>query len=158
MKAGRKYNLRPTGPSDIRRIEAGILNYGADMTIENNPYEVDLGRLVDLDKSGPFIGKAALQRIHEEGPTRKLVGIEISGKPLEFNMTKWPVEFHGKVIGQVTSAIHSPRIDRNIGYAMVPIERADLGNEFDVQHPDGQRTAVVVRKPFVDPRKEIPKS
>jgi hypothetical protein len=41
---------------------------------------------------------------------------------------------------------------------MVPIERADLGNEFDVRHPDGRRTAVVVRKPFVDPRKEIPKS
>jgi aminomethyltransferase len=158
MKAGRKYDLRPTGPSDIRRIEAGILNYGADMTIENNPYEVDLGRLVDLDKPSAFIGKAALQRIHEDGPTRKLVGIEIRGKPLEFNMTKWPIELHGKVIGQVTSAIHSPRIDRNIGYATVPIERADLGNEFDVQHPDGRRTAVVVRKPFVDPRKEIPKS
>lgn len=157
-KAGRKYNLRPTGPSDIRRIEAGILNYGADMTIENNPYEVDLDRLVDLDKPSAFIGKAALQRIHEEGPRRKLVGIEILGKPLEFNMTKWPVELRGKAIGHVTSAIHSPRIDRNIGYAMVPIERADLGNEFEVRHPDGRRSAVVVPKPFVDPRKEIPKS
>jgi aminomethyltransferase len=158
MTAGRKYNLRPTGPSDIRRIEAGILNYGADMTIENNPYEVDLGRLVDLDKSSPFIGRAALQRIQEQGPTRKLVGIEISGRPLLFNMTKWPVEFRGKVIGQVTSAIHSPRTDRNIGYAMVPIERADLGNEFEVRPPGGPRNAVVVPKPFIDPRKEIPKS
>ncbi len=158
MKAGRKYNLRPTGPSDIRRIEAGILNYGADMTIENNPYEVDLGRLVDLDKPSPFIGKAALQRIQEKGPTRKLVGIEISGRPLPFNMTKWPVEFRGKVIGQVTSAIHSPRIDRNIGYAMVPIERADLGNEFEVRPPGDRRNAVVVPKPFLDPRKAIPKS
>jgi aminomethyltransferase len=41
---------------------------------------------------------------------------------------------------------------------MVPIERADLGNEFEVLHPDGRRSAVVVPKPFIDPRKEIPKS
>src|SRR5207245_8002922 len=52
VKAGRKYKLRPTGPSDIRRIEAGILNYGADMTFENKPYEVRLGRTVDPCKPG----------------------------------------------------------------------------------------------------------
>jgi len=55
MKAGERYGIRPTGPSDIRRIEAGILNYGADMTIENNPYEVGLGWTVDLGKSADFI-------------------------------------------------------------------------------------------------------
>ena len=158
MKAGKKYDLRPTGPSDIRRIEAGILNYGADMTVENNPYEVDLGRLVDLDKANEFIGKAALQRIRDRGPSRKLVGMEIQGMPVEFNMTKWPVELRGKIVGQVTSAIHSPRLGKNIGYAIVPTGHADPGNEFDVLHPDGRRTAVVVEKPFIDPRKEIPKS
>ena len=40
MEAGKRYNIAPTGPSDIRRIEAGILNYGIDMTLDNNPYEV----------------------------------------------------------------------------------------------------------------------
>ncbi|TLZ43951.1 MAG: glycine cleavage system protein T, partial [Methanobacteriota archaeon] len=45
MRAGRKYNLRPTGPSDIRRIEGGFLNYGADMTVEDTPYHVGLDRL-----------------------------------------------------------------------------------------------------------------
>jgi len=158
MKAGKPYNIRPTGPSDIRRIEAGILNYGADMTLEENPYEVDLGRLVDLDKSGDFIGRAALQRIKDEGPKRKLAGIEISGKPVGFNMTKWPVEKRGRPIGRVTSAIYSPRLEKNIGYAMVPSEHADLGTELVVQHPAGPRTAVVVKKPFIDPGKEIPKS
>ncbi|MGH2538500.1 MAG: glycine cleavage system protein T, partial [Candidatus Promineifilaceae bacterium] len=43
MAAGRPFGIAPAGPSDIRRIEAGILNYGADMTAENNPYEVGLG-------------------------------------------------------------------------------------------------------------------
>ena len=158
MKAGKPYNIRPTGPSDIRRIEAGILNYGADMTMENNPYEVDLGRLVDLDKSSDFIGRAALQRIKDEGPKRKLAGIEISGEPIGFNMTKWPVERRGRPIGCVTSAIYSPRLKKNIGYAIVPSEHADLGNELIVLHPDGPRTAVIVKKPFIDPGKEIPKS
>ncbi len=158
MKAGKPYNIRPTGPSDIRRIEAGILNYGADMTIENNPYEVGLGWTVDLDKSADFVGKAALQRIKAAGPRRKLVGIEIDGKPVEFNMTKWPVTAGGRAVGRVTSAIYSPRLKRNIGYAMVPIEHADLGTDLSVEHPSGPRTATVVKKPFIDPGKDIPKS
>src|SRR3989449_8716713 len=65
MKAGKPYNIRPTGPSDIRRIEAGILNYSAEIKLEENPYEGELGPLVDLDKAGDFIGRAALPRIKD---------------------------------------------------------------------------------------------
>ena len=158
MEAGKPYEIRPTGPSDIRRIEAGILNYGADMTIADNPFEVGLGRLVDLDKSSDFIGKQALKRIATEGVKRKLVGIEIQGPPIEFNMTKWAVARDHTRIGSVTSAIHSPRLKKNIGYAMVPIEYAAVGSELTVQTPGGERGAVVVEKPFIDPKKEIPKT
>ena len=93
MEAGKRYNLAPTGPSDIRRIEAGILNYGIDMTLENNPYEVGLERLVSLEKE--FIGKEALQKISSQGPRRKLVGIEIEGPRIEMNFTRWPVKGGG---------------------------------------------------------------
>ncbi len=158
MEAGKPYEIRPTGPSDIRRIEAGILNYGADMTIADNPFEVGLDRLVDLDKSSDFIGKQALKRIATEGVKRKLVGIEIQGPPIEFNMTKWPVARDHTRIGSVTSAIHSPRLKKNIGYATVPIEYAAVGSELTVQTPGGERGAVVVEKPFIDPKKEIPKT
>jgi len=158
MEAGKPYEIRPTGPSDIRRIEAGILNYGADMTIADNPFEVGLDRLVDLDKSSDFIGKQALKRIATEGVKRKLVGIEIQGPPIEFNMTKWAVARDHTRIGSVTSAIHSPRLKKNIGYAMVPIEHAAVGSELTVQTPGGERGAVVVEKPFIDPKKEIPKT
>src|SRR2546427_1266087 len=75
MEAGKPHNIAPTGPSDIRRIEAGILNWGADMTLANNPYEVGLGWLVDVDKKADFIGKQALKRIKANGVTRKLVGV-----------------------------------------------------------------------------------
>src|SRR3989475_13110316 len=55
VKAGKKYNLRPTGPSDIRRIEAGILKYGADKTIENKPDEIGVGWNRRPHKTGDLI-------------------------------------------------------------------------------------------------------
>ncbi len=159
MAAGKPHNIKPTGPSDIRRVEAGILNWGADMTLDTNPYEVGLGWLVDEDKKADYIGKKALAQIKAQGVKRKLVGIEIAGAALEFNMTKWPVNKDGKHIGQVTSALFSPRLKKNIGYAMVPSEHAGLGTTFQVEVPGiGTRAATVVNKPFIDPKKDIPKS
>jgi glycine cleavage system T protein len=159
MDAGQPYNIRPTGPSDIRRVEAGILNYGIDMTLENNPYEVGLGWLVDEGKPSDYIGREALKRIKAEGVKRKLVGVEIAGDPLDFNMTRWPADCDGQPVGFVTSALYSPRLARNIGYANVPADMGKLGTHLRVDVPDvGEREAVVVVKPFVDPTKEIPKS
>jgi aminomethyltransferase len=159
MAAGKPHNIKPTGPSDIRRVEAGILNWGADMHLDTNPYEVDLDRLVDDGKKADYIGKKALADIKAKGPKRKLVGMEIAGDPIEFNMTKWPVSKDGKRIGQATSALYSPRLKKNIGYAMVPIEHAALGTVLQVDVPGvGQRSATVVTRPFIDPKKDIPKS
>ena len=61
--------------------------------------------------------------------------------------------------GPVTSAVHSPRLEKNIGYAIVAIESASAGTRFTVAIPAaGDREATVVPIPFVDPQKEIPKS
>jgi aminomethyltransferase len=159
MRAGEPYNIAPTGPSDIRRIEAGILNYGIDMTLEHNPYEVSLGWLVDLEQEADFIGREALSKIHAEGVDRKLVGIEIEGDRLDLNMTRWPVMEGSHRIGHVTSAVYSPRLNKNIAYAWVPREVAELGSKFSVAPEDGTtRTSRVIPKPFVDPDKDIPKS
>jgi aminomethyltransferase len=154
LKAGRKYKIAPTGPSDIRRIEAGILNYGIDMTLENNPYEVGLERLVNLDKAADFVGRDALRKISPSGVSRKLVGIEIGGAKMDMNMTRYPV----KGGGFVTSCVHSPRLKKNIGYAMLPVERAKVGTKLKIEAPKGVRTATVVPMPFVDPKKAIAKS
>jgi glycine cleavage system aminomethyltransferase T len=158
MEAGRRYDIAPAGPSDIRRIEAGILNYGVDMTLETNPYEIGLERLVNLNKPEPFIGRDALKRISSEGVRRKLVGVEIDGANLDLNMTKWPVHAAGARVGQVTSAVYSPRLKKNIGYAMVPIEHSPLGTSLNVGTPDGERAAVVVSMPFIDPAKAVAKA
>src|SRR5918992_594367 len=79
MEAGKPYEIRPTGPSDIRRIEGGIFNWGADMTYEDNPYELGLDRLVDLDVD--CIARDALRRIEKRGVSRRIVGVEFDGDP-----------------------------------------------------------------------------
>jgi aminomethyltransferase len=148
MQAGEPFGLAPAGPCDIRRIEAGILNYGIDMTLDTNPYEVGLERLVQLDKPAGFVGRDALRRIAAAGVARRLVGVEIGGERLDLNMTRWPVRGGG----HVSSAAYSPRLKKNIGYALLPIEQARNGAKLEVETPDGLRPALVVPMPFVDPR------
>jgi aminomethyltransferase len=162
MEVGRPYGVKPTGPSDIRRIEGGILNWGADMTYENNPLELGLERLVAWDlPDEASISIAALRRIRAAGVRRRLVGVELDGEPLPgLNQVKWPAHraAGGEPIGKVTSAIYSPRLKKNIGYCWVPTELAALGTELHVVSEWGPRAATVVPMPFVDPDKRIPVS
>jgi len=158
MESGQRYGIAPTGPSDIRRIEAGILNYGIDMTLSTNPYEVGLERLVDLDKPEPFIGRDALKRVKSEGVRRRLAGVVIEGSALDLNMTRWPVRAGASSVGEITSAVHSPRLSKNIGYAMLPVEHAALGTRLRVDTEGGERGATVVEMPFIDPTKSTAKS
>ena len=119
-------------------------------------------RSSDLDQEADFIGKSALKRIKAEGISRKLVGVEIDGPGLgSYNdgamIDYFPVFKDGKQVGQVTSACYSPRLEKNIGYAMVPTEQSELGTELEVEAPTGRQSAIVVRKPFIDAAKETPK-
>ena len=155
MDAGRPYDIRPTGPSDIRRIEGGIFNWGVDMTYRNNPFELGLGRLVDLDMEAEFPAREALRRIRADGVKQLIVGVEIDGDRLEMNATRWPVAADGAT-GTVTSAIYSPRLEKNIGYAWLPVEHTGLGTRLTVETPDGARAATIVPMPFIDPGKQIP--
>jgi len=58
----------------------------------------------------------------------------------------------------VTSAIYSPRLQKNIGYCWLPAELSALGVTVEVEPEWGARTAIVVEMPFVDPGKQIPLS
>lgn len=160
LEAGAPFNIRPTGPSDIRRMEAGIFNWGPDMNLSNNPFEVTgMERLVEPQEED-YIGKAALERIRSEGVRRKLVGVEIGedrmpGEQEEF----WPVHKGGLEVGYVTNAVWSPRLAKNIGYAWVPIELSEPGTVLEVEWPFGPPVkAQVVPIPFIDPNKDIPKA
>jgi aminomethyltransferase len=119
--------------------------------------------MVSFKQDADFVGKDALRRIKADGPTRKLVGVEIGGQRLgSFNdgsmIDVFPTYHNGHRVGQVTSACHSPQLNKNIGYAMLPIELTELGTEVEVDTGRETAPAVVVEKPFVDPKKNKPKS
>jgi glycine cleavage system aminomethyltransferase T len=158
MEAGAPHEIRPIAPAEARRIEAGIFNYRSDMTLDNNPFEVTgLERLVE-EQERSYIGKDALERIRAEGVNRKLVGMEIEGDPLEWELTQfWPARSGGERVGHATIAIRSPGLEMNIGYVWVPIELAEPGNELELELPDGSRRAArTAALPFVDPKKRKP--
>lgn len=159
MEAGKPYNIGLGAPSQIRRIEAGILSYGADMTINENPFELGFERLVDLEQDAEFIGKTALKRIKTEGIKRRLVGVQIHGASLDStNEHPWPVISDGSQPGKLTSCVYSPRLGKNIGLALVPLAHSQAGSMLTIDTPYSQRQATVVPLPFYDPKKTIPTS
>jgi len=155
LEAGKAHNLKVIAPGHHRRIEAGILSWGQDMDLEVNPYECGLGWQVDLTKDA-FIGKEALQRIHDEGVTHKLAGLRMGGEPI----TWYPADFYhvfagDELVGYVTSAWFSPTQESNIGFAMLPVALTELGTELTVALPstyaDAPVEATVVDTPFKKP-------
>ena len=163
MEAGRAHGIRVIAPSEARRIEAGIFNYGSDMRVEDTPFHVSgLEKYVELGQDADFIGKDALTDIADgELLDRKLVGIDIGGEPMTDEGALndfWPL-FKGEArLGRITAGAWSPRLERNIGYAWVAIRWAEVGSELEAQTPRGRVPVTVASLPFVDPNKDIPKS
>ena len=168
-EAGEPFGIRAIAPSEARRIEAGIFNYGSDIRPEDTPFHVTgLERYVELDQAQDFIGKEALARLAEEGVDRKLVGIVIEGEPMTDEGALndfWPV--HGErggapagdaAIGRVTAGAWSPRLEKNIGYAWVPSSHIEEGTRLEVRSSTGPRRAIVSALPFFDPAKQVPVS
>ena len=159
LEAGEEFNLHVIAPSHIRRIEAAILSYGQDMDIETNPFEVNLDWQIDFSKAD-FIGKDALRKIKEEGVKQRLVGLRMGGQPITwYNPDFFPVQdaSSGEEVGYISSAFFSPKLDTNIGLAMMPISHTASGTKVKAVLPaDGPVDAEVVDIPFVDPRKKIP--
>jgi aminomethyltransferase len=156
MAAGEPLGLRPGHTSTIRRVEGGMLSYHADMTAANNPFELGLDRLVDLDMEADFIGKAALRRIQQAGVTQRQVGLVLNGAALSGpNTAYWPVRAENQVVGQITSAVYSPRLEQNIALAMIGDGYSAVGTQLEADLPSGVRDVTIVEKPFFDPKKAI---
>jgi aminomethyltransferase len=158
FEAGEEHAIRAVAPVEARRIEAGIFNYGSDMTLDDTPLHLmGLERLVE-DQPQDYIGKQALESLKRTGVDRKLVGIEWSGDELRAELTWfWPVVQGDEQIGRVTDAVWSPKLERNIGYAWVPIGLASPGTKLEVMSEHGDTLSVTTAEiPFVDPKKEVP--
>ena len=150
-QAGQEFNISPGSPNIILRLEGGILSYLADIDRTNNPYEVGLDWVVDLNQDDDFIGKDALQDLILRGPQRKLMGAEIYGDPLTiFNAERWPVLIDKKSVGSMTAMVYSPRLNKNICYTILDIEHAKSGKEIIISGPGCELKAITVDLPWFE--------
>ncbi len=159
--AGAAFGIRPMGLAglDLCRIEAGLVFAGYDFSDQTDPFEAGIGFTVPLkSKAGDFVGREALQR-RKDHPSRRFVGLEIDGQE--------PVG-HGDClrmgraqVGEVCSAMRSPRTGQWIALARVDIAHAEIGTNIEVGRLDGQMKRLAARIaafPHYDPKKERPRA
>ncbi len=157
MAAGKPYDIAPIAPSTMRSIEGGLLSYVSDITLDDNPFGIGMDRFVDFDQPGSFIGKDALRRIKDRGPERRLIGVQIGGDPIEgLNDAFWALAKDGREVGRVTRCGYSPRLEKNIGWANVPTNLSEIGEQLTLLAPTGERVATVCEAPWFAPHIKIP--
>jgi len=146
--AGAEAGLIPCGlgARDTLRLEAGMPLYGSELDRGTNPYEAGLGRVVKLDKPGTFVGRDALALVAEQGVSRKLVGLRMTGRGIARH--GYPVLDGDEQVGIVTSGTHSPTLGRPIAMAYVPPGRDDPGTILSVEVRGQPVSAEVVGLPF----------
>lgn len=138
------------GARDTLRTEAGMPLYGHEIDETTNPYEAGLGWTVSLAKEG-FVGRAALARLKEAGPARKLVGLLVDdggGVP----RPGFPLQADSQAIGLLTSGTFSPTLKRNIAIGYVAAGCAEPGSRISVEIRGRAVGATVVKLPFVPHR------
>jgi aminomethyltransferase len=181
IAAGGAYGIRPAGmlALDVVRLEAGLILLEVDYTSarhamnpEQNysPGEIGLGRLVNLDKSGDFVGRLALEReARAGGPARRLVGLQLDWYDIEglydaqglppavspsVDRSPVPVFAGGRQVGRATSHGWSPILKQAIALASVGPQLEPVGTrlsvEWTVEGRRGRVGATVVELPFLE--------
>ena len=133
------------GCRDTLRFEVGLPLYGDELSAEISPIMTGLGIFVKLDKD-EFIGKDALARQKAEGPTKKLVGIELNDKAIPRH--GYVVLKDGQPIGEVTTGYHTISTDKSVCMALIDTQFAKLGTEVDIQIRKKVFPGKVVKKQF----------
>lgn len=138
--------IRPAGlgARDTLRMEAGMPLYGHELNETVDPISAGLGWAVDLTKD--FIGVEPLRLIQQNGPKRKLVGLELEGRRIARQGT--PVVLEGKVIGEVTSGTLSPTLNKSIAMAFVDAAHGAIDTALSVDLKGTLNPAKVVKLPF----------
>ena len=150
-EAGRPYGIGPGSPNYIERIESGLVSYGADTDDASNPFELGLGRFIDIDQPHDFVGKQALQALREAGLKRRFMGLLIGGEPFAgTNESRWRLSWDdGRYAGYASATAYSPRAGSNIAVAMVSSEVIDAGAPVTVHTGTGDLDAKVVELPII---------
>lgn len=148
-EAGRPFGIGPGAPTSAERTESGLLSVGGDTDAETNPFEVRLGKYVNLDVPDDTLGIAALRRIAAEGPRRHQLGLILEGDvPAPLGFTHEDVLLRGANVGVMTNCVWSPRMKANIGYALIGVE-AQVGDAVEIRRTGGTTAARLVELPFL---------
>ena len=148
FEVGKKYNIKPGAPNHAERIEGGLLSYGNDMLISDNPFECGFEKLVHLNDNVEFIGKDSLKKILKNGIKRKLMGVKINSDTL--NLTS--VDLFNKkkqIIGNLRSAAFSPTFKKIVGIAMINKEYCKNNEIFNINLNDNLIDGEVCELPII---------
>lgn len=147
-EAGQPWNIGPGNPNNAERVESGLLSWGTDTDELTNPYEVRMGRYVDLDVPEDTIGLKALRRIKEEGPTRHQLGIIMDDDHAPDMLIRWCTLLKdGTDIGHLTNLVRSPRLGKIIGLALVSTQYGP-GDKVSVNIGNRVYTGELAKLPF----------
>ena len=121
LEAGKPENIRPGSPNIIDRVEAGLLSYGNEMTVENTPLECNMDKFLDIYKEEDYIGKKVLLRQIKYGIKRRIKGVIYKGPRLPTITRPLQVFDTDKktIVGNLTSGAFSPFFKNNIGLGMI---------------------------------------
>lgn len=146
--AGRSAGVVPCGlgARDTLRLEAGMPLYGNELDRQTTPFDAGLGRVVKLQKPGDFVGRAALERAEREGPSKRLVGLRVTGRGIARH--GYRVVAGERPTGVVTSGTQSPTLGYPIAMASVAPGDGEPGTMLDVEIRDQRVAAEVVPLPF----------
>jgi aminomethyltransferase len=149
-EAGAPFDIGNGGPTSPERTESGLVSCGSDSDGTTNPYEVRLGNYIDLDVPDDVIGIQALRRIHAQGPKRHQLGLVLEGEtpdPLGFSWEDITVD--GQKVGDMTNCVWSPRMEKNIGYALIS-RSCMVGDKVTLSRSGGRMVAArLVEMPFL---------
>jgi len=132
--AGEDLDIKNAGYRTIAstHLEKGYADWGSELTPEYTPYDAGLGFCVDLEKYD-FIGKEALAKVKAEGAKFALCSFTIdAGKPLMIQGSA-PIIYKGEVVSVTTSAGYGHTIGKNICYGYLPLEKAGIADDFEIE-------------------------
>jgi glycine cleavage system aminomethyltransferase T len=119
-EAGQPWGIGPGNPNWSERVESGLISYGGDTDTQTNPFEVRMGKYVDLHVPDDTIGIQTLRRIHAEGPKRHSLGIILdAGDPVSPGFLWNPIFRDGEKVGDLTNCVFSIRVQKNLGFALI---------------------------------------
>ena len=148
-EAGKPWGIGPGNPSWSERVESGLISYGGDTDKETNPFEVRMGKYVDLDVADDVIGIKALRRIQAAGPQRHSLGIMLEGEdPITFGFSWNDIRKDGLKVGDMTTCAWSYRMKKNIGFALIST-RCKAGDAIEVVRQDKVIAGTLTELPFL---------